>query len=261
MDDLLIRCENHILDICINRPDKRNSLTPEMLHLLARTLDEYGSREQAQILVLRGAGQRFFSAGYDISRIPRPGTPEAQEFALRKPLDLAVEAVENYPYPTIALLNGSVIGGACELAFSCDFRYGAEGVEMCMPPSKLGLVYSVEGLARINSVIGLSNLKKMIFTARSFRTEELSAFGALDEVLPADELESRVHEVAAGMGTLAPLALRGHKWILSRFGRHSLGEEELDKARQWILRSYNSEDAREAQAAFIGKRPPHFVGR
>jgi len=261
LDDLLIRSDEHILDICINRPDKRNSLTPEMLHLLAETLDEVGSRDETQILVLRGTGDRYFSAGYDISRIPRPGTPEAEAFALRKPLDLAVEAVERFPYPTIAMLGGSVIGGGCELAFACDFRYAASGIEMCMPPSRLGIVYSVEGLERIGSVIGLSNLKKMIFTARSFATAELSAFGAVDEVLAPALLERRVMEVASAMGQLAPLALKGHKWILGRFGRQQLGEEDLREARQWILRSYRSEDAREAQAAFMEKRPPRFCGR
>ena len=261
MPDLLIDHRGHILEITLNRPEKRNSLTPEMLHQLADCLGEFGQSEQTTILILKGSGAKLFSAGYDISRIPAPGTVEADKFALKKPLDLAVAAVANFPFPTIAMLNGSVFGGGCELAFACAFRYAADHIIMCMPPAKLGLVYSVEGLERIRKVIGISHLKKMIYTARQYGVDDLLRFGAIDEICPADSLEAKVLELANEMGELAPLAHRGHKWIMDRLEKPQLNPAEQEEAKAWLLRSYRSQDAREAKQAFAQKRPAVFSGR
>ncbi len=261
MTDLLIKQDEHLLEICFNRPEKKNSLTPEMLLELAATLNRYAESSQTMILIIRGWGDQFFSSGYDISRIPPAGSEDARKFATHKPLDVAVKAIEQFPFPTIALLNGSVYGGACELAFSCDFRYAAESTKMCLPPAKIGLVYSVEGLERIKNVIGISNLKKLIFTAGVFDTSDLEKFGAIDGVFPLQKLETEVFQLAETMGDLSPLSLKGHKTILNSFDRNNLNGELLKRCNQIIENSYASDDHVEGKKAFLEKRKANFLGR
>ncbi len=261
MDDLQIKKNGHVLYITIHRPEKKNALSPELLVALADTLDFYAVEAKTLIPVICGSGDQFFSSGYDISRIPTMADSEAQSFANHKPLDRAVEAIANFPYPVIAALNGAVYGGACELVFACDFRFAAENVMMSMPPARLGLVYSLAGLRRMRNVIGLANLKKMIFTAGRFSGDELFHFGAVDKILPREKLREYAEETAVSMGELSPISLQGHKKIFGVLEHQWIGESDEALVKSWIEKSYLSQDAREGKAAFLEKRRPDFQGK
>ena len=262
-DQLLIEEKGNILTLTLNRPKKRNALTPEMLVRVYEELRYHVSKDRVRVVILRGAGDRAFSSGYDISAIPTGVSPEVERLLQNKsPFELAVESIVNFPYPVIAMLNGFAFGGACDLAVACDLRIAADHVQMGMVPARLGMVYFPEGLQRFVRTIGLSRTKEMFFTARSYKTNRLKEMGLVDHVVPQDELASVTHTLAKEIADNAPLSLRGSKRILnliSASGR--LDESQQAEANKLVQTSLESADLKEGQAAFLEKRKPVFRGK
>ena len=141
---LLIEKKDRVGTLIFNRPEKRNSLSPDLLIRIHQTLENFAQEDEIRAVVVRGIGDQAFSSGYDIAAIPTEVSPQTREkLRDQNPLDLALNSVINFPYPVIALLNGYAFGAGCELAVCCDLRIGADDIRMGMPPAKLGLVYQL----------------------------------------------------------------------------------------------------------------------
>ena len=259
-NQLLTEENDNILTLTLNRPEKRNALTPEMLVQLYQVLMMHASKDRIRVVVLRGAGDRAFSSGYDINAIPTGVSPEVEKLLQKKsPFELAVESIVDFPYPVIAMLNGFAFGGACDLAVACDMRIAADHVQMGMVPARLGMVYFPEGLQRFVRTIGLPRTKEMFFTARRYDTNRLKEMGLVDYVLPRNELADFTYALAGEIAANAPLSLRGIKRILnliSATGR--LDASQQTEARKLVRASLESADLKEGQAAFLSKRRPRF---
>lgn len=259
-NQLLTEENDNILTLTLNRPEKRNALTPEMLVQLYQVLMMHASKDRIRVVVLRGAGDRAFSSGYDINAIPTGVSPEVEKLLQKKsPFELAVESIVDFPYPVIAMLNGFAFGGACDLAVACDMRIAADHVQMGMVPARLGMVYFPEGLQRFVRTIGLPRTKEMFFTARRYDTLRLKEMGLVDYVLPRNELADFTYALAGEIAANAPLSLRGIKRILnliSATGR--LDASQQTEARKLVRASLESADLKEGQAAFLSKRRPRF---
>jgi enoyl-CoA hydratase/carnithine racemase len=259
-NQLLTEENDNILTLILNRPEKRNALTPEMLVQLYQVLMMHASKDRIRVVVLRGAGDRAFSSGYDIHAIPTGVSPEVEKLLQKKsPFELAVESIVDFPYPVIAMLNGFAFGGACDLAVACDMRIAADHVQMGMVPARLGMVYFPEGLQRFVRTIGLPRTKEMFFTARRYDTNRLKEMGLVDYVLPRNELADFTYALAGEIAANAPLSLRGIKRILnliSATGR--LDASQQTEARKLVRASLESADLKEGQAAFLQKRRPRF---
>jgi enoyl-CoA hydratase len=158
---LLIDQKGPVATITLNRPEKRNSLSPELLVRLHQTLEAMKQENQVRVVVLRGAGDRAFSSGYDITAISTDRVANVEEELTRNPLEKAIQSVLDFPYPVLALLNGDAFGGGCDLAVCCDLRIGADDIRMGMPPAKLGLVYPIPGLLRFVQTVGLANTREL----------------------------------------------------------------------------------------------------
>jgi len=262
-DQLLTEEAGNILTLTLNRPEKRNALTPEMLVRVYEELRFHVSKDRVRVVIFRGAGDRAFSSGYDINAIPTGVSPEMEKLLQNKsPFELAVESIVNFPYPVIAMLNGFAFGGACDLAVACDMRIAADHVQMGMVPARLGMVYFPEGLQRFVRTIGLSRTKEMFFTARHYKTDRLKEMGLVDHVVSQGELASFTYALAKEIAANAPLSLRGIKRILnliSASGR--LDESQQAEANKLVQTSLESADLKEGQAAFLEKRKPVFRGK
>lgn len=153
---LLVQVQKNICTLTLNRPQKKNSLSLELIELLGFALKELAENDNVRTVILRGAGDKAFCSGFDIGSLPTQSRTDADQRL--ESLDL-VEAVlqrlVDFPYPVIAMLNGFAFGLGCELAMCCDIRIGAEDIRMGMPPAKLGLVYPWAGLLRFVQSIGL----------------------------------------------------------------------------------------------------------
>lgn len=262
-DPLLVSKEGHVCTLVINRPHKRNALTPGLLGTLCRLLGELGQTDDIRAIILRGKGEQAFSSGYDIGALPTGLPAEEQDQQIRhNPLEMAVNAILTYPYPVIAMINGVAFGGGCELAACCDLRVAADDIFMGMPPAKLGVVYSHIGLARFVQNIGFPATRELFYTGRRFGAQRLRELGLVDYAVPRNQLESFTCGLAAEIAANAPLSIRGTKRILGMLSRASaLSEEDAETARRLVTQAFNSEDLKEGQQAFKEKRKPIWKGR
>jgi enoyl-CoA hydratase/carnithine racemase len=255
----------HVTRITIDNPAKRNALDHEILDALAATLPELDAR----CLLVTATG-KVFSAGYDIGALPAPTTSagagdfaRAAEAIVAHPFTAAIEALDAYPYPVLAALNGHAIGGGLELALSCDLRVCSADARLGMPPARLGLIYSHTGLRKFLDAIGAPRTRELFFTARNVGAGEALNWGLVGEVLPADEVAARGVELAAEIAANAPLSLIGNKRVIRELlearGRLDPStEEELVALRDAC---FGSEDFFEGVRAFAEKRAPRWTGR
>ena len=162
----------HVARLTIDNPDKRNALDHEILDALAGLLGDL----EARCLLLTATG-RVFSAGYDIGALPKAGFAEAAEAIVAHPFTAAIEALDAYPYPVLAALNGHAIGGGLELALSCDLRVCSAEARLGMPPARLGLIYSHTGLRKFIDALGAPRTRELFFTARNIGAQEALALG------------------------------------------------------------------------------------
>jgi enoyl-CoA hydratase/carnithine racemase len=243
----------HVARLTIANPDKRNALDHEILDAFAAELP----RIDARCLLITATGA-VFSAGYDIGNL---GAADA-EALVAHPFHAAIEALDAFPYPAVAALNGHAIGGGLELALSCDLRIAASGAKLGMPPARLGLVYSHTGLRRFLEVIGAARTRELFFTARNVPAERALQWGLVNEVVAGDELESRALEYAAGIAANAPLSLAGNKRVLRELlaASGSLSEEVARELVALREACFATDDFAEGVRAFGEKRPPRWTG-
>jgi enoyl-CoA hydratase/carnithine racemase len=245
------------LTIC--NPEKRGTLDHELLDALAGA----ARRLKSRCLLLTGEGP-MFSAGYDIGdfRDPERFADEAEQLVAH-PFHDAIEALERYPYPVVAAINGHAIGGGLELAVTADLRVAARGAKLGMPPAKLGLIYSHTGLRKFVEVCGLAATNELFFTGRNVDADRALEIGLVNHVVELDELAERGLSLAAEVAAGAPLSLSGNKRILRALREHPGAlppdlERELVELRESCFRT---EDFREGVAAFAEKREPQWRGR
>ena len=262
-NQLLTETRGHIGILTLNRPERRNALSPRLLIALHEQIEAWSRKDEIRIVVITGAGEKAFSSGYDIVAIPTDLTPEtASRLRDRNPLQLALESVKQFPYPTIAMLNGHCFGGAVHLALCCDLRTGADDIAVGMPPARLGVVYPHEGIAQLVQVVGMARAREVLFTGKSYRGEELRSSGLVDRLVPRSELAATSYALAEEIAANAPLSLRGIKRILNLIEASApLSEAARREAETLFTAALRSEDAKEGQRAFLEKRKPSFVGR
>jgi enoyl-CoA hydratase len=262
-NELLTEQRDHIGVVTFNRPERRNALSPAMLLRVHETLTQWASEGTVRVVVLTGAGEKAFSAGYDIRAIPTDLTAEtARRLRESNPLELGLASVKDFPYPTIAMLNGHCFGGALNLALCCDLRIGADDIAVGMPPARLGIVYPQQGIAQFASVLGMARARELFFTGRTYRGSEVLAMGLVNRLVPRGELEAAVFALAEEIAANAPLALRGIKRVLDLIERETpLCETSRNEADALVAAALRSDDAKEGQLAFVEKRRPRFTGR
>lgn len=259
-EDLLVRVEGGVAVMTINRPEKGNTLTSSLLESLAAAVERLPSAG-ARCAVLTGAGDRF-SLGMDLNAMAGLTPAENQRLiGPGGPLRRALRAIEDYPYPVVAMARGHAAGAACELAAACDLRVGGEGCLMGMPPARLGLVYPAEGIERFVRTFGLQVARRLFLTAGYFGAAELYAMGMLDFVRPDGELEEHTMELAGRLAANAPLSMKGHKFCLALLSaRQDASAGAGERMGALVKEAMESADAAEGIRAFVEKREPRFKG-
>ena len=262
-EPLLINRKNNVVTLVLNRPEKRNSLSLELVTILLMTLNDLAADDKVRTLVIRGSGDKAFCSGFDIRSLPTKYSENAKdELKTLNPVEALFNAVINFPYPVIARINGVAFGAGCELSICCDIRIGVETARMGMPPAKLGIVYPWKGLQRFIQTIGLNSTREIFFTGRTYQGQRLKELGLLDYLIPADEVESYTFQLAGEIAANAPLALRGTKRVINLLLQsYALDESSTVEAESITEAAFLSEDLKEGQAAFFEKRSPRFRGK
>lgn len=252
-----------IVRLTISNPAKRNALDHPILDAITATLAELSAEgAAARCIVITGANG-MFSAGYDIGEIPAEEFEERAERLVAHPFTEAIDALEAFPYPTLAMLPGHTIGGGLELALSCDIRVALDGIKLGMPPAKLGLVYSHTGLRRFIDAIGAARTRELFLLGRYIDAPTALRWGLVNRVAIGEQLEPLTLELAGELAGNAPLSQKGNKRVIAAL-LSAEGELEPEVEEELIeLRraSFASEDMREGMKAFAEKRPARWTGR
>jgi enoyl-CoA hydratase/carnithine racemase len=264
---LLTELKSGIGTLTFNRPERKNSLSPELLMMIHKTLKEWSTSDEVRVVVITGGTGKAFSSGYDIASIPTdiPTNMSLEEVKFIKsnnPLELAMKSVEEFPCPTIAMMNGYAFGAGLNMAMCCDIRIAQSDISVGMPPAKLGLVYHPEGLRQFVDVVGMAKTREIFFTARTYKGPDVLQMGLVDHLVKPEELQKITYEIAGEIAANAPLTVKGTKRILAMFReRMSLTEKQTHEADIIIGKAFNSDDIKEGMFAFFEKRKPNFKGK
>jgi enoyl-CoA hydratase/carnithine racemase len=257
-----------VVRLTISNPAKRNALDHPILDAISATLEELsgagaadGSSPPARCVLITGA-HGMFSAGYDIGEIPDEEFEERAERLVAHPFTQAIEALEEFPYPTLAALPGHTIGGGLELALSCDLRVAQAQIKLGMPPAKLGLVYSHTGLRRFIDAIGAARTRELFLLGSYIDADTALLWGLVNRVASAADLEGAALELASELAGNAPLSQTGNKHVIEAL-LNAESELPADVEAELIeLRraSFASQDLREGMRAFSERRTPRWQG-
>ena len=254
-----------VLRLTISNPAKRNALDHPILDAITATLGELsaqGPQAEVRCVIVTGA-HGMFSAGYDIGEIPDEEFETRAEGLVAHPFTQAIEALEAFPYPTLAMLPGHTIGGGLELALACDLRVAKDAIKLGMPPAKLGLVYSHTGIRRFIEAIGAARTRELFLLGRNIDAATALSWGLVNRVAPEDELQALALQLAGELAGNAPLSQLGNKRVIAAVLRNAAEmpealEQELIELRR---ASFATEDMREGMRAFAEKRPPRWRGQ
>jgi enoyl-CoA hydratase/carnithine racemase len=260
---LLTERNKNVCTLVLNRPEKKNSLSPELVDTLLAKLERLAADETVRAVVIRGYGDQAFCSGYDIRSLPSKLSDDVREkLKMLNPVETLFNTIVNFPFPVIAMINGAAYGAGCELSVCCDIRVGADHIRMGMPPARLGLAYPWAGLQRFIRVIGLQSTREIFYTGRTYEGKRLKELGLVDYLLPARDLETLTYQMAAEIAANAPLAVKGTKRILNILIDSSPPPDHRRKEAESITETaFLSEDLKEGRLAFLEKRKPSFKGK
>ncbi|MEO8200603.1 MAG: enoyl-CoA hydratase-related protein [Gemmatimonadota bacterium] len=248
---------NRVAVLTINRPDKRNALNGATRSALLAQLEAVHSDESVRVVVLTGAGDKAFVAGADIGEFE--GRTAVDQFRVMKAATI-FDAVESFPKPVIAMINGFALGGGCELAMACDIRLAADSAKLGQPEVNLGIIPGGGGTQRLPRLVGTGQACKLLFSGEVIDAAEALRIGLVDEVVPAAHLRERTMALAGTIADKSPVALQLIKEAVRASLRTSLDDGLRQETTLFGL-AFSSMDKTEGVRAFMEKRKAEFTGK
>jgi methylmalonyl-CoA decarboxylase len=256
---ILTAIQDQVGTITFNNYERRNALSRALICQLMEGINEL-VRAKVRVVVIRAhAGAQVWSAGHDIHELEPPGRDPLGYY---DPLEQVIRAIQTCPVPVLALIEGSVWGGACELAFVCDILIGAPTCSFTITPARIGIPYNSSGILHLINRCGLGAAKEMFFTARPVGAERALRLGILNHLVPNAEIEAFTYDLAQAITRNSPLSISVIKeqiHILSNALPVSAETFERIQALRRLV--WDSQDYIEGKQAFLEKRPPVFQGK
>lgn len=256
-DELLLDRSDEVATLTLNRPRKHNAITFEMYENLPGLVAQVEEDRAVKVLVVRGAGERAFASGADISEFERVRANAADAKVYNDRVAATERAIAGLSKPTIAMVHGYCIGGGCGLALACDFRFTDTAGRFGITPAKLGIVYSLESTKRLLDLVGPSNAKHILMSGRQVDARRAYEIGLVDQVHAPEEVEDVTMEFARLLCSRAQFSVRAVKQIIGMI----LAGQTHDDERTAKLRndSFDTPDYAEGVRAFLEKREPAFT--
>lgn len=249
----VIKLENHVCKLIINRTDKLNALNAELFD----ELDHFVSHLDTglfRVLLIQGAGEKSFVAGADIAELQDLDSKLAEQLSAKG--QSVFSKLENLPIPVIAAIQGFALGGGLELALACDLRICSEKARFGLPELKLGLIPGYGGTQRLSGVIGQARALQMVLYADMIDAKVAVDWGLVNHAFSLEEFHQKVDEIVQKIASHAPLAVKA----ALKATRISFKGANFPEEARIFGTLFDTEDAKEGISAFIEKRSPHFTG-
>lgn len=256
--NLLVEVQEGVALVTINRPDKLNALNAATIRELATCMNVLAAENEVQVVVLRGAGEKAFVAGADISELANMTASVAETLACRG--QELMNRIESLGKPVIAAVNGFALGGGCELAMACTFRYASDNAKLGLPETTLGLIPGFGGTQRLPRLVGRGRALEMVLTGDMITAVDAMAIGLVNRVFAQQDLMNAVMDTAKALAAQSPLTTRvALKAVNEGLGMNQDSGCRLEAALFGVAGA--SEDAHEGCQAFLEKRKPEFKNR
>lgn len=252
------RFENHIGTLTMSHAEHRNALSEILINEMIQAFEAMKEAKARAIVLRAHPGAKVWSAGHDVRELPTPGRdPLGYEDSLVRVL----RTVQYLAIPVIAMIDGSVWGGACDLAFTCDILIGSPAAQFTMTPAKLGVPYNASGLLRFMNILGVNAAKEMFFTAQPIKADHAHQLGILNHLVPSVSIEAFTYDLAEKIARNSPLSIAAMKESFRLLANASPLTPNMFERIQGLRRKvYDSNDYREGIQSFLEKRPPVFKG-
>lgn len=260
MEHILTSSDQHVATITFNHLETRNSLSRQVLENMLRAIDAFSSDPDVRVLVLRApSGSKVWSSGFNIHELPVSGR---DPLSYNDPLECVLRAIQRFHSPVIAMIEGSVWGGACDLSFVCDIAVGCPTSSFAITPAKLGLPYNISGVMHFFNIVGPRIAREMFYTAEPISAERALRVGILNHLVSTEELEPFTYDLAKRIAANAPLANRVMKEQMRLLAdSYPLRPETFEYVQGLRRLVYDSSDYQEGKDAFLEKRQPVFKGK
>ena len=246
---ILTRQRDHIFEVILNRPDKRNAMNVQMMTELGQAFDEaeHAFQNGARVIFVRSES-RVFSSGIDLAELAQLGSAYGDNwrdnlFPTTANYQNIFNKIENCSLPTICIMHGYALGLSFEMALACDFRIVADRTKLGLPETRLGIIPDVGGTVRLTKLIGPARAKEVIMTGRNISTEEAERWGMVNTVVPKDELLSCAESLADEIAQSAPLAVSYTKRVVNNIMDYQAGLNLEAWAQAQLFRTDDFENA------------------
>jgi enoyl-CoA hydratase/carnithine racemase len=259
-EKLLAHKEGAVGWITFNNPNRHNAVSMSMWESVPQVLEVFENDPDVRLVVVKGAGDKAFVSGADISEFKEKRASKEAADAYNAAGEAAHRALQEFSKPTIAMVRGYCIGGGCAVAIDCDLRIAADDSVYAIPAGRLGLGYRYDGIRRLIDLVGPAFATEIFYTARKFNAQEALAMGLINRLVPAAELEAYTRDYASLIADNAPLTLAAVKrCVLER--HKDPAERNLQRCQAMVDACFASKDYEEGRTAFMEKRRPVFKGR
>jgi methylmalonyl-CoA decarboxylase len=257
--EVQVHDNGHVRHLTLSDSQRRNALSAVLLRGLVEALED-AARDGIRVVVLTmNPVEGVWSAGHDITELP---TGDRDPLVWDNPLEEALRAIRDAPFPVIAAVDGSVWGGACDLVITCDLIVATSASQFAITPARLGIPYNTEGVAHFLSALPVHVVKEMFFTGDPIDAGRAAELGIVNRLAAdRDHMASDAEALAMRIAYLAPLAIRAIKGEISTLsGARHLTSDEFERLNNARTRAWSSQDYREGLAAFHERRPAKFSG-
>ena len=258
LQPILVEREDRVATVTLNNPSKLNAMNLDMWRGMGDAFAQLSADDSLRCIVLRGAGEKAFSAGADIEEFPRTRLSAARAREDAQTTHAAMQAVATSRHPTVALIQGACVGGGLEIASMCDLRICGASSTFGVPVNRLGLVMSYGELSGLVALAGSAVALEIVLEGRVFDAQEALAKRLVNRIAADAEVVAQAYATARRISHGAPLAARWHKQFVRRLADpQPLRTEELDQAYD----CFDTEDFRIGYQAFLAKAKPAFIGK
>ncbi len=259
-ENIKVDIEGHIAWLILNNPERHNAINLAMWQGIGDALEALEKNAAIRVVILRGAGEKAFASGADISEFDQHRANAEQRQQYGKISKHGNYWLSHFNKPLLVMIHGYCIGGGLAIALQGDIRFASADATFAIPAARLGLGYEYPGIAKLARLVGPAVTRDILFSARHIKADEALGLGLINFVHPKESLEDTVRQYAEKIAANAPITIKAAKQAINLFEQQVQGE-----ATQAVLEAvdacFESEDYKEGRRAFKEKRPPQFTGK